>query len=187
VRILATALWLTILLPFAVGGQTSVIHSATFVSPDKRFAFKVSDEDFSGNDFDLQDLKSGKWLSAADSDYLDLPTPVFFVGWTGDSKSILVIGHSDSGSIATAVHFDGAGWRKIDIQPSLKLPMNAFYFVLHQHVGLHTINLTYGIDAPTANGRDSYVKTSFEFDPATGRYGDVNKVPADYGVYRERE
>lgn len=128
----------------------------------------------------VKNLKSGHLEGAVKFEL----TPVFSVQWTGDSNSILVIGHVAHGSTAILFHRTDQSWSRINFfSPDLFTGDRAFCDVVKAETGKHNVNLTYHMDVRKKDS-DGYVQTQaylvkLSVDPSTGQVLKSEHLPAN--------
>ena len=175
-------------------GDAPIINQGTFVSPDGRFTLSIAPEiNIYGVELPeliIRDRMNGAVErsdpNSGEGDGLNVLTPIFFIKWTGDSKSVLVISHIAHGTIAAVLHFDGSQWHQKVLQPPS--PQGGHMTVLSQRLGFHNVAVTYAVDiAVAAQTPTAFYCSSFQFDPATESYSHVLNDRLDHSAYPDRE
>jgi hypothetical protein len=192
--ILATFLILFMALARQGFAAVSIISQGTFPSPDGRFVLKIAPEiNIYGVELPELILEDRRTRAVERSDPnggegkgLNVLTPIFFIKWTGDSKTILVISHIAHGTIGAELHFDGSTWHQRLLQPPS--PDDGHFTVLSQHVGRHQIGISYAVDvAAGAETPHKFYRTAFTYNPVTDSYSHIHNQTLNCSAYPEKE
>jgi hypothetical protein len=139
---------ITFFLACACGGYTGSekpidINSVAFPSPDKRQVVSFETKDDVVSYLDIKDSKTGRVEGSIEN---ELP-PLYSVQWTGDSKSLVLVGHVAHGSTLMLVYPKEGTWTySIFYPPDLEgdpAYHAIFYDVKKVEVGLNSASVTY--------------------------------------------
>jgi hypothetical protein len=148
-----------------------------FISPDRRFATEIKDEDERGYNLEIKDQNNGKAYKAAAS------LPLFSFEWTTDSKTIVLLEHIGGGSQISLIHFNGHEWKRREIEPPGG--NSGHYEVLEKDIGKNFLRISYKVTKEKQNGTvfGAY-KCSLRVDASNGQISHVEKQDISIDAYR---
>ena len=108
--------------------------------------------------------------------------PVFFITWTGDSQTMVVVEHMAGGSTVVLAHFTGNEWESFTVSPPGKQYDN--YSVVDLRAKDRTVHIAYKVVGRTTKEPEYYVST-FDVDPSTGKFSSVTRKPVSVEKFIE--
>jgi hypothetical protein len=119
------------------------IDTAVFPSRDGKYIASFEQNEDGWLYLEIKDSKTGHLDGSVKAEL----TPVFSVQWTGDSKTIVLVGHVAHGSAAILFHFQAKNWSSYIFYPPDFQGDPHFdrivYDVVQAHAGEHDVSLTY--------------------------------------------
>ena len=103
------------------------------------------------------------------------------VAWTGDSQTIVIVGHIAGGSEASIIRFENGAWVQHPAEPQ----DGDEYEVVRQVLRKHTVELTYEISARSNATKDKmrFYLYTFLLDSATGKHSNERRNDVDPETY----
>jgi hypothetical protein len=148
----------------ADGDVKPIGYDQIFTSPDGKLSAQLGQVD----ENEVLSIKNNKTGTVDNSQSIELP-PVFTIKWTGDSQSIVTVGHIAGGSQATVYHNNNGTWNKIDVYPDNR----PAYDVIGLQIGRSSVAVSYkAIQHVTkSNGAPTavYYKLEMNLNPAIGK------------------
>jgi len=152
------------------------VMAKEFKSPDGRFIVRIAYGD-QKNNYEIRDNKTGRLDTS-----IELLTRLFWLRWSGDSKTFVAVDQLAHGSYAQVFHFDGKKWIYHDVKPPEKDLES--YAVVGAFIKPHLITITSTLSY--LKGSDSLTGfgfCGFDFNIESGHLSNIRVIPIDTKTY----
>ena len=167
----------TLFAHFSSGQETRVQPGQRFKSPDGRFIAQCNGGGVVPTVDEITIVDGNTGIAYATISVL---SPVYSVGWVGDSQTLVTVGHIAGGTQAEVIHMEEGSWKLHSAGPR----EGNKYRVVREILRHHAVELTYEIDAGRKGSGRLYLY-NFLFHPDTRTHTNEKREDIGSEVYTQ--